>query len=394
MGINHKEYMRKSGIIFMLVLLASSVNAQKITVNDDKIFREVLEEYVIKAKKGDVKSLHVVGMGCYFGKFFEEDKSLGMIYLKRAAENKYSPALETLGNISLNGNDYRQSILYYKKAIIYYNEADSTIQKFEDLLSKVWDVATIDIQFNDHESKLEQIYANMNDQLYETFDFLSQYDETARVLIMHYNQSHLNKEKTTSSNTENCHCISATTNTLVNGHQFVDLGLSVKWATHNIGAFTPEDIGDYFAWGEIEKKKNYTIENSLTHSVKWGNIDGTGNDVAHVKWGKNWRMPTIKEMGELIDNCIWKWVSNEKVNGYLIIGPNGNSIFLPATGATKYNEIYNVGNTGGYWSATSDGNVMSSCIYFSRKEYHISNGYYRHIGYTIRPVIGGSCTWK
>lgn len=128
----------------------------------------------------------------------------------------------------------------------------------------------------------------------------------------------------------------------------VDLGLSVKWATCNVGANSSEEYGGYYAWGEIEEKNDYSIE-----TYKWANggyyftkyctdsgygiVDGKStlsleDDVAHIKWGGDWRIPTFSEISELIEECTWIWTSLNGVNGCIVIGPSGNSIFLPAVG--------------------------------------------------------------
>ena len=140
------------------------------------------------------------------------------------------------------------------------------------------------------------------------------------------------------------------THNLHNGHEFVDLGLSVKWATCNVGANTPEEYGDYFAWGETEPKNEYDIK-----SYKWSNgkyneitkycandtfgiIDNQrdlvlADDVVHIKWGGKWRIPTKEQLIELIEKCIWIWIIINGVYGYEIISKiTGNSIFIPAAG--------------------------------------------------------------
>lgn len=102
----------------------------------------------------------------------------------------------------------------------------------------------------------------------------------------------------------------------------IDIGLSVKWASHNIGAKKPEEKGDMYSWGSTtkNKKNNSDISN---------NISGTKYDVAHVKWGDKWRIPTSEEIDELINKCKWQWIEYKGTNGALIQGPNGNFIFLP-----------------------------------------------------------------
>ena len=136
-----------------------------------------------------------------------------------------------------------------------------------------------------------------------------------------------------------------------NGHEWVDLGLSVKWATCNVGASDPCEDGDIFAWGETETKETYDYSNSLTDGLSisklksLGFIDGKGNlasshDVAAVNWGGSWRMPTESEMEELVNNCTWEWKIRYNEQWCEVTGPNGNSIILPAN------------NMKSYWSST------------------------------------------
>lgn len=118
----------------------------------------------------------------------------------------------------------------------------------------------------------------------------------------------------------------------------VDLGLSVKWASCNVGATSPEDAGGYYAWGETEVKSSYTLNTYLYYNSANGyfdilkDISNTRYDVAHVKWGGKWRLPTIKEIEELCNKCTSIWTTNNGVYGRKFVGPNGNSIFLPAAG--------------------------------------------------------------
>lgn len=140
---------------------------------------------------------------------------------------------------------------------------------------------------------------------------------------------------------------------IINGYEAIDLGLSVKWATCNVGASTPEDYGGYYAWGEIENKSNYSYATYEASSLELSDISGTAlYDVACAKWGSNWRMPTKSEIQELKDKCTWKWTTQNGVNGYKITGPNGNCIFLPAAGYRRGSELYNGGNNGYYWSSS------------------------------------------
>src|SRR5574344_1874604 len=122
----------------------------------------------------------------------------------------------------------------------------------------------------------------------------------------------------------------------------VDLGLSVKWASCTVGASFPEEYGGYYAWGETEEKSDYSWstykycnDSSSTCMNIGSNISGTQYDVAHVKWGGSWRMPTHEEMQELYDKCTYKWITYNGVNGGKFTGPNGNSIFVPAENSKK-----------------------------------------------------------
>lgn len=168
------------------------------------------------------------------------------------------------------------------------------------------------------------------------------------------------------------------------GHDYVDLGLSVKWATCNVGAFSPEDYGDYYAWGETSTKSKYTYDNYTLHDVDLGDIKGTRHDVAHVKWGGDWYMPTITEFQELMDRCNWKWITYNGVQGYKITGPNGNSIFLPAAGSVSERTNSTEGERGRYWSSTGEGSYLAFSEY--GKDIDVDPNMSMYIGYPIRPV--------
>lgn len=137
----------------------------------------------------------------------------------------------------------------------------------------------------------------------------------------------------------------------VDGYQYVDMGLSVKWARYNVGASKPEGFGSYFAWGETSEKSTYSEESSETTGVALENIGGTSRDAATVNWGSAWRLPSVEEFQELIDNCSLKWVELDEDNeGYVFTSNvNGNSIYLPAAGGWS-DSVELVGN-GYYWSA-------------------------------------------
>ena len=183
------------------------------------------------------------------------------------------------------------------------------------------------------------------------------------------------------------------TNGIINGYEFVDLGLpsGLKWAAYNVGATLPEEYGDYYAWGETETKSEYTIDNSITHGVPMSDISGNPQyDVARAKWNGTWRMPTRIELQELEDNCTKKYVTINGINGFKLIGPNGNSIFLPAAGFRENTYSYYGNNKGYYWGGTPyNGNGGSKYDYSCSlifENYISIPDFSRCCGCSIRPV--------
>ena len=184
----------------------------------------------------------------------------------------------------------------------------------------------------------------------------------------------------------------------------VDLGLSVKWASCNVGAISPEDYGGYYAWGEVEEKTNYSwstykwCNGSYCSQTKYctdsyyGTVDNKTtldpeDDVAHDQWGGNWRMPTEAELRELCHKCSWSWTSVNGVNGYQVTGPNGNNIFLPAAGFRDSEEVYGCGTESINWSVTLDDDLdnMACSLNFSYSGYYRTSCS-RFYGITVRPV--------
>ncbi len=176
-----------------------------------------------------------------------------------------------------------------------------------------------------------------------------------------------------------------------------DLGLSVYWATCNVG----EGDGDYFAWGETSVKdtcewNNYrlTLDGGSTFT-KYNGMDGknvleSADDAAYVKWGSAWRMPTIDEWESLLDenNCKWKWTTTNGVSGYNVVSEkNGASIFLPAAGYRDGYSLSNVGSYGYYWSSSldCDGTSYARYLYFDDSEASMY-GDSRYLGQPVRPV--------
>ena len=174
----------------------------------------------------------------------------------------------------------------------------------------------------------------------------------------------------------------------INGHQYVDLGLSVKWADRNVGASSPSDYGSYFAWGETRTKSEYTEENSVTYEKNFGDISGNSQyDAARANWGSSWRLPTKDECQELVDKCKWVWTPQGGHNGYKVTGPNGNSIFLPAAGYRNGSSLDDAGVCGYYWSSTPrEYNTQSAYYLTFGSGGHYVYWIYRNLGRSVRPV--------
>ena len=206
----------------------------------------------------------------------------------------------------------------------------------------------------------------------------------------------------------------------------VDLGLSVKWASFNLGATKPEDFGDYFAWGEISpyyaapefaqvndptwmpgKEAGYDWpsykwckgeDGSFTKYCSDADFGDQGytdefkvlapeDDAAHMCLGKDWRIPTKEDFDELREKCTWVWTTRGEVNGYVVTGPNGKSIFLPAAGY-RYLMNFLVGNTRGYYTSSTlntDGPSYAFDLYFGSSTV-LRNSIFRSYGLPIRPV--------
>ena len=244
---------------------------------------------------------------------------------------------------------------------------------------------------------------------------------------------------------KNCTCnCEGGANDPYNGHEYVDLGLpsGLKWATCNVGAEKPEDYGKYYAWGETSaygeapsaypsdytKTQNSSYTGQSTETVyDWshykymtnGSSSWSGcskytfadnqksgcwysgdtfigdnkkvldleDDAAHVNWGGDWRMPTKEEQDELRTKCKWTWGSQNGVNGYTVVGPNGNSLFLPAAGYRYGSDLDGAGSYGYYWSSSLSSDYSSYAYYlyfYSGSVDWGSNS--RSSGRAVRPV--------
>ena len=183
---------------------------------------------------------------------------------------------------------------------------------------------------------------------------------------------------------------SFTTKDYADRAQAVDLGLSVKWASFNLGATKPEEYGLYYAWGEIESKDEHSFG---TYSMtKYSFTDGKKvldpeDDVAYYRSGGIWRMPTDAEWTELRSKCTWSWTTMNGIYGRRVTGPNGSSIFLPAAGYCDAMGLQDIGVRGAYWSSSLYTNSPDAAWSVSFSSSKVSrNCIYRNYGLSIRPV--------
>ena len=203
--------------------------------------------------------------------------------------------------------------------------------------------------------------------------------------------------------------------------EYVDLGLpsGLKWAKCNLGASKPSDYGDYYAWGETAPKADYdwatykwmqagqsdskyitkyTIADGETEGI-WYDSSGAfigdnktaldaADDAATAKLGSPWRMPTIGEIQELIDNCTWTWTTQDGVKGHQVDGPNGNAMFLPAAGLRVDSGCHFAGGQGNYWSSSLYPDISKDArsLFLNSSGRHELHYYNRSIGFSVRPV--------
>ncbi|MBQ7279793.1 MAG: hypothetical protein IJR13_03585 [Bacteroidales bacterium] len=205
----------------------------------------------------------------------------------------------------------------------------------------------------------------------------------------------------------------STPSDVISNDDWVDLGLpsGLLWASCNVGATKPEDYGDYFAWGETQSKSTYTWDNyKYYHSDSDDNGSGftkycpkssdgyngyhdnlvtlQSSDDAAAANVPGSRMPTRAEWEELEDNCTWKWITLNGVNGMCITGPSGKSLFLPEAGYRWDGETYRVGSNGGYWSSSLYEYYPGYAwdLNFGSGDHGMNGGLGRYYGFSVRPV--------
>ena len=181
----------------------------------------------------------------------------------------------------------------------------------------------------------------------------------------------------------------------------IDLGLpsGTKWACCNVGADKPEAYGGYYAWGETEEKSTYDWSTYIhcdgsanTCHDLGSDIAGTQYDVAHVKWGGSWMIPSFDQTIELVNNCTYTWISINGVRGEYFTSPSGGSLFLPAAGIRLNDDLYDASWAGSYLSSTQNP-TFSDVAYrltFSLLFMYWGTSAYRDNGQSVRPVISGT----
>jgi hypothetical protein len=166
----------------------------------------------------------------------------------------------------------------------------------------------------------------------------------------------------------------------------VDLGLSVKWASWNVGAAKPEEYGGYFGWADPTGLKTSRSDNDYPNANPPRNICGTEYDAAHVHWGGSWRLPTREQAEELVNECAWKAESLNGVAGFRVTGKNGNSIFLAAGGGRDGTRVLYTVVGADFWTGTvSENSGEAWCFTFYQGRVH-TDDLWRHYGFAIRPV--------
>ena len=176
-------------------------------------------------------------------------------------------------------------------------------------------------------------------------------------------------------------------NNAPSGVQLIDLGLpsGTLWADRNLGADAPEKAGDYYRFGETipftEDSPEYVY-----YEIE-GDIAGTDRDAVTVNLGKNYRMPTFDQIKELLDECKWTWTKKNGINGMKVTGPNGNSIFFPASGSrvNSGGTLNNVGSYGYFWSASPFNSKLGHYLYFYSGSWYWGNTCQAY-GFPVRPV--------
>lgn len=399
---------------------------------------EIAATYFLKAaKEGHTKAQSQIGHCYYFGKGVEQDYNKATEWFLKAANRGNVNAQYNLGVCYSNGHgvklNHATAVEWYQKAAeqghigsqinlgVCYCNGDGTPQDYAKAVEwfrKAAEQGDADAQYNlalcyDYGRGVSKNYTEAKEWFYKAAiqgEVNSQYNlgryyekgygvkrdiaiskdwyqkaadqghsEAKKRLLKFITESELQEKK--------MHSLAPTGK--INGHDYVDLGLSVKWATCNIGASSPSGYGGYFAWGETNTKNEYAYSNSKTNNKDVGFYIG-GNvsyDAARANWGGTWRIPTKTELEELIYRCSWEETILNGCKGCRIIGPNGKSIFLPNASAHGHKDV---GVAGLYWSSTSYIDQYHNAAYYlwfvGGAGIHEVKQLFRSSGLPIRPV--------
>jgi len=336
---------------------------------DYSLYKDIThQELQRKANQGDTKAQFTLGWHYYKGIGTTKDDIKAIEWLTKAADKGHVSAQTFLGFYFFEKENYTTAFKWFEKAsILGCSQAQCQLanmyfngQGTDENVSKAveWYTKAAEQEYDYAQYKLGLIYLygySGEKNIVKAVEWLTKAAEQGNTDAQDVLKSieTIQGTDTTTQNTDNSNSDVTKTNTIL-GHEYVDLGLSVKWATCNIGANRPEELGELYGWGEREphetnEKSGSLIKESSTYKKKVPhNISGNLiYDTATIKWIGSWRMPTDAEMQELIDKCKWEWVTVNNVQGYKVTGPNGNYIFLPSYSTIK--DTY----TGIYWTATS-----------------------------------------
>lgn len=351
--------------------------------NGSKNIADTIIRYRTGASKGNSDAQYHLGYCYHYGEGIKQNMSEAVKWYRCAADQGHPAAQYELGYCYSLGHGIPKS--YAEAFYWYFKSANSGYAKAQ------FEVGTCYYDGNGVTKNVDEAlkwYVKAAEQGYEPAK------NRIESLKTQFGNKRISKQQDfTKKSNVNMH----------NGHEFVDLGLSVKWATCNIGASKSDDYGDYFAWGETQTKSIYDwrgykwCKNHYTNIIKYncsyGMLDHRkqleiSDDAANVILGGKWRIPTYEEFLELKEKCTWRWITQNGVNGYKIIGPNKNSIFLPAAGYRSEQLLYSLGYNGDYWLSLLD-TAFSGGAWGARiasKEVRITS-LDRYYGRSIRPVF-------
>ena len=355
-------------------------------------YAKAAEWYTKSAEQGYAPAQYNLGNMYYNGQGVSQDYAKAAEWYTKSAEQGYAHAQCNLGNMYYNGQGVTQD--YAKAAEWYTKSAEQGNARAQCNLGYMYDIGqgvsqdyakAVEWYTKSAEQGDATAQYNLGTMYYNGQGVSQDYAKAAEWYTKSAEQGNELAKKNAIQLKKYMVVYGKNSMGSINNYEYVDIGLSVKWATHNIGANYPYDFGDYYSWGETSTKAKYGINYSNIKELSSKDISGSSIDVVHNKWGGTWRMPTKSEFVELKDKCDWEWFDENNIKGYIITGPNRNSIFLPA-GDSKTEISYMDKNSGDYWSSTSNDDNSAFALSFG-KEYltevrSLRFGY----GLTIRPV--------